>query len=318
MSKKVGTQQEVAILVLMSTYNGERYLQEQLESIFAQKKVWADILIRDDGSTDATTDLIREAMQRYPGRIFFVQGANVGYARSFTMLLEMAEKKYPNYHYYAFSDQDDVWLPWKLHQAVLKLDEEKEKHPNTALGYCSNLTCVDAEQNVLKSRIRKEVHGITGVSILLRPMCTGCTMVFNLKAIQLYVDYKHSYLKYHDFLMGLICFYLGQLVYDNNSYIYYRQHGTNQIGAKLSFSQRMLNRLHHLKRKESNIIENICKDFLCAYREILPADKLRNLVKVAYYRKGINRWNLLFSKDTSMNSFEDSFFLKCKILFGRL
>lgn len=302
----------------MSTYNGDKYLRDQIESIFGQKEVQVDILIRDDGSTDATICLIKEAMLKYPNRVYFVQGTNMGYARSFTTLLEIAEKEYPNYEYYAFSDQDDVWLPQKLHQAILKLDEGKRKVPYGALGYCSNLTCVDAELNILKPRVRRNIDKITDISILLRPICTGCTMVFNLKAIQLYVNYRHHYLKYHDYLMGLICFYFGILVYDNESYIYYRQHGTNQIGAKWSLFQRMRNRLHYYKHEESNVIEKVCKDFIFSYKGILPDDKFKNMSKVAHYKKGMNRWRLLFSKDSSMNSFESSFFLKCKILFGRL
>lgn len=307
------------ILVLMSTYNGEKYLQEQLDSILAQKNVKVDILVRDDGSTDSTVSVIKKAIQNYPERVFLVQGPNLGYARSFTELLEMAEKEYVDYDYYAFSDQDDVWLSQKLNQAILKLEKEKTELSYEALGYCSNLTCVDSQLNIISPKFRKKLDEITDISIILNPMCTGCTMVFNMKAIQLYTYYSnHFYLKYHDYLMGLICFYLGKLVYDDESYIYYRQHGGNQIGAKWSFSQRMLTRLQHLRFGEKNIVEKTCSNFLLAYGNLLSVDKLQNIRKIAQYKKGINRWKLILSKEVSADSFERSFFLKCKIIFGQL
>lgn len=306
------------ILVLMSTYNGEQYLQEQLDSILKQEIIQVNILIRDDGSNDRTISLIKRNIQSHPNRIFLIQGENLGYARSFTKLLEIAAKKYPDYDYYAFSDQDDVWLPQKLFRAVSKLEEAKIEIPHSPLGYCSNLTSVDSRLHIIREKVRAKIDEINDISILLNPMCTGCTMAFNLKAIQLYVENGHSYLKYHDYLMGIICFFLGKLVYDDESYIYYRQHGGNQIGTKFTFSQRMLTRLHYFKYGESNVIEKICKEFISTYRESLSDEQLRNISKIAYYRKGMNRWKLILSAARTMKSFEMSLFLICKILFGKL
>lgn len=319
MNTYINKEQQFSVLVLMSTYNGEKYLQEQLDSIFAQKNVKVDILVRDDGSTDSTISIIKNVMQTYPERIFLIQGSNMGYARSFTKLLEIAEKEYVHYDYYAFSDQDDVWLPQKLSQAILKLEKEKNKLLCEALGYCSNLTCVDSQLNIISPKFRKKLNEITDISIILNPMCTGCTMVFNMKAIQLYIYYSHQfYLKYHDYLMGLICFFLGKLVYDDESYIYYRQHGGNQIGAKRNFSQRMLTRFKCFRFGEKSIVERTCTDFLLAYKRLLSVDKLQKIRKIAQYKKGINRWKLILSKGISTDSFERSFFLKCKIIFGQL
>ena len=100
MSEFMENVQDASVLVLMSTYNGDKYLQEQLDSIFSQENVNVDILIRDDGSTDSTISLIQNAMLLHPDRVFLMQGSNLGYARSFTKLLEIAEKEYPQYDNY--------------------------------------------------------------------------------------------------------------------------------------------------------------------------------------------------------------------------
>lgn len=310
--------QDASVLVLMSTYNGDKYLQEQLDSIFSQENVNVDILIRDDGSTDSTISLIQNAMLLHPDRVFLMQGSNLGYARSFTKLLEIAEKEYPQYDYYAFSDQDDVWLPQKLFRAVNKLENEKKNCSSlSAICYCSNLICVDSKLQFLKMT-RKPIKRLSDISVVINPIFTGCTMLFNLKAVQLYVSHKHKYIRAHDYLMGLICFYLGSLIYDDDAYIYYRQHGNNQVGIRWSFSQRMKKRWLNLRKGRRNIIEKDACEFYESYKDLLPIDKCTNLNKIINYKKGLNRFRLLSSIDVKFESKEVDFFLKLKILLGRL
>ena len=97
------------VQVLMSTYNGERYIRRQIDSIMAQTGVEVYLLIRDDGSEDSTVSIIQEYVEQYPDRIQIVIGKNIGWKKSFIQLLRMAG----NFDYYAFADQDDYWFPDK-------------------------------------------------------------------------------------------------------------------------------------------------------------------------------------------------------------
>ena len=103
------------VVVLLSTYNGERFLEEQLESIVAQKGVKPTIIVRDDGSTDRTREILDKWQEG--GRLRWYNGPNMGPARSFLNLLRDSDDA----DYYAFSDQDDYWLPEKLDVATSKL-----------------------------------------------------------------------------------------------------------------------------------------------------------------------------------------------------
>ena len=133
------------VCILMSTYNGEKYLEEQLESLVRQEGVEIRILVRDDGSKDATADIVKRWQAKYPKIIEFVQGENVGFAMSFTHLLQMAVERYPAVEYFAFCDQDDVWLPNKLRIAIDKLTS----HEKELALYISTTKLVDQNLNFI-------------------------------------------------------------------------------------------------------------------------------------------------------------------------
>ncbi|WP_240782926.1 glycosyltransferase [Escherichia sp. E1130] len=128
--------------ILLSSYNGEKYIREQLESII---KCYRDfdlhIHIRDDGSVDSTCEIIKNYMSQNHS-IFLYEGENVGVIASFLWLV----KKVEDYDYYAFCDQDDVWDPLKLIAATTKIAQYEQ---NTAIGYCSSYNYVDDKLNYI-------------------------------------------------------------------------------------------------------------------------------------------------------------------------
>lgn len=111
------------VCVLLSTYNGEKYLEEQLNSLIKQEDVELRILVRDDGSKDRTHEILDKWQKR--GHINWYEGKNKGAAQSFMDLIYNA----PEADYYAFCDQDDVWLPEKLKVAIDKIRESNEAMP---------------------------------------------------------------------------------------------------------------------------------------------------------------------------------------------
>lgn len=299
------------VCILLSTYNGEKYLEQQLESLRMQEGVELKILVRDDESKDRTVSIIKRWQTDYPSLIDFVQGENVGFAMSFTRLLQIAVEKYPDAEYYAFCDQDDVWLPEKLRKAVEKLQVESKVIP---VAYCSNTRLVDADLRFMRMGWKKGEARLSKERALIQSFATGCTMVFNRKAAETYVSHLPEVIKVHDFLMYQLCMFLGKVVYDENSYILYRQHGNNQIG-KPGFLARLKKRMHgHYKE---HILELQNYRFLKAYKDLLSVDDIGLISRIAFYRRNLfSRLALLFDGRIRYTSMESNFFYLIKIIIG--
>ena len=109
------------VQVLLSTYNGEKYLKEQIESILKQKEVDKKLIVRDDGSSDSTIKILEEISNKNK-KIIFYKGKNIGPARSFMELLKKSEEA----DYYSFADQDDIWEENKIISAINKLNNINE------------------------------------------------------------------------------------------------------------------------------------------------------------------------------------------------
>ena len=206
------------IAVMMSTYNGEKYLREQLDSILQQKDVAVELYIRDDGSSDGTVDILKEYDARVNVHVDLAD--NVGVIASFMKLLYSTPE---TYEYYAFSDQDDFWLPEKLKVAAGKIKES-----NTPKLYFSRKEYVDEELKPLKIQDYK----IRGTSIgfaLMNSWAYGCTMVFNnaLHSKLCMFHPKTQYMCMHDAWIYIVAAAVGEVIYDYNTYILYRQHGDN-------------------------------------------------------------------------------------------
>lgn len=301
------------ICVLLSTYNGEKYLEEQLESLRRQEGIELKILVRDDGSKDTTIDIIKRWQTDYPTLIDFVQGENVGFAMSFTCLLQMAVEKYPDVEYYAFCDQDDMWLSMKLLKAFEKLQVESKDIPVT---YCSNTRLVDADLHFIRMGWKKGEVRLSKERALIQSFATGCTMVFNRKAVEIYVSHQPEIIKVHDFLMYQLCIFLGKVLYDENSYILYRQHSVNQIG-KPGFWARWKKRFEgHYKE---HVLELQNYRFLKAYKDLLSVDDIGLLSRIAFYRRNaFSKLSLLFDSKIRYTSMERNIFYLLKIIIGKV
>lgn len=302
------------VLVLLSTYNGEQYLSEQLASIFSQQDVDCHLLVRDDGSTDSTLSIIQEYRNKYKRKIELLKGENIGWKASYMWLARYAITHYHNYGFYAFCDQDDVWLPVKLKHALDKL----HFLPSGPQLYCSNL--FHYEDGVNKGLIRP-LHIVPTIkNCLIRNYATGCTVVFNKALLEYIVKDQPKIPFAHDYWAYLLANFLGSVVVDDNAYILYRQHNANQIGSKRSFTQIWKRRLS----KSKNLIglrekEIIARELLRIHGSSIEESNKAPLVKIANYRNSISmRLALLFDQDYSYNKRSSDFWLKLRILLGRL
>ena len=232
----------------MSTYNGEKYLNEQIDSILSQKDVHVELFIRDDGSTDGTHEIISDYVSRYDN-IHAEFGENLGYSRSFIHELGAVE----GFDYYAFSDQDDVWLEGKLASAVKAISQqEASAGRSTPVMWQSNLYITDDKLNIVyKTALDKRIHTLE--AIIMRDHAVGNAMVMNKKARDLI---KRSDIlelfknKGHDmYILFMTNVMNGIVITDSEAYVYYRQHSHNTAGTPTS----LINRIKIEYRRFNNV-----------------------------------------------------------------
>lgn len=223
------------VQILMSTYNGSRFLREQLDSILKQdcenrKIAGFSLLIRDDGSSDGTQDILSEYEMKYPDCITWYQGENIGVTNSFFELLAQSDEEAD---YIAFSDQDDVWLPEKISSGILKLMDMENSHSDSALRpllYCCRPLLVDVDLKEIPSKIdRQEIKAGFG-NALIENIVTGCTIIMNRRLREFICMEFPKDAMLHDRWIYLVASCFGDIYFDEESYILYRQHGGNAVG----------------------------------------------------------------------------------------
>ncbi|GJB03940.1 alpha-L-Rha alpha-1,3-L-rhamnosyltransferase [Aeromonas caviae] len=258
-----------SIAILLSSFNGVKYLEEQVCSLLKQAgNIMIDIHIRDDGSKDGTQSLIKNLSEKYPN-IYLYEAINVGVIASFLWLVDNIS----GYDYYAFCDQDDVWEPLKLMAAISKLETYDDAIP---LAYCSAFQYVDCDLNHIGRFSSKTDLSIE--NLLIENCAPGCTMVFNSalreKYHELNVVNVSNRIVMHDWFFLLLASCYGRVVYDENSYLLYRQHSNNVVGIKNDLKSiikararqliKELNRPQHLLYVQTKLISEICTDALCS------------------------------------------------------
>lgn len=265
------------ILVLCSTYNGEKYVLEQVESVLSQVGVDVDLLIRDDGSQDGTMQLLKKLKLKHQN-IRIIEGENVGCSCSFMELLSEAHEKFNDYDFYAFCDQDDVWLPQKLSEAVEKLKSRDSGKPGLYLG---SYQMVDS--NLTPISTPKRHPTLDMISAMVSNPATGCTMVFNKKLLEDVAVKTPSYIIMHDYWVYLVCLAeCGFVYYDNVPYILYRQHEHNVIGGKKdSFFKKWITRIIKVFKKGENFKSRMAMQLLECYGEKMNATDKLFLTKLA-------------------------------------
>lgn len=273
-----------SVLVLMSTYNGEKYLEEQIKSIFNQKDVIVKLLIRDDGSTDDTILIVKKLQETYP--IQLITGQNVGYARSFMELVVTAK----NADYYAFCDQDDVWLPEKLITAINNVKTSDDNIPSL---YMSQAIIVDNNLNNIEAKFHKRYISLD--KLIAHNFAIGCTMVFN-ESLRKILDNRMMLDAGHDYWVSCVAAAVNAFIYwDKNGYVLYRQHGNNVSGKIVSIKQAIA-AVKKILVKWKNVRESIAKCLLENYVEYISEDNVKTLTLAADYRKNLGSYlRFLFS-----------------------
>lgn len=206
------------VAILLSTYNGEKYLREQIDSILNQTYQNFELVVRDDGSKDSTIDIIKEYIEKSDKEITLLQGKNLGFIKSFFELL-----KHSDADYYSFADQDDIWFPNKIELAVNSLNKLDNSRPNMAF---SNVDYYDTEMNFIGNGDSKEKVP-SFLNSLYECINQGMTMVINRTTRDYIIKNIPEKCFFHDWWTYMICTAFGQVVQDDVVTVKYRRAKTN-------------------------------------------------------------------------------------------
>lgn len=259
--------------ILMSAYNGAAFLREQLDSILSQTlfqdREWdIGITIRDDGSTDQTCEILREYSEKFSGLTYYT-GKNVGVIQSFFELIRNVPE---DVDVIALSDQDDVWMKDKLDRAVSVLGRMDKEKP---LLYCGMPLLTDEHLTPVSSIMYTDCVRPSFGNALVENICTGCTAVFNRSLAFMVKLETPAFTVMHDWWLYMLAEGFGQVVFDSEPHIYYRQHTDNTVGVKRNYRSEFFARVRRFRKNRYNIsrqaasLQSICEK----YQLTLAADK---------------------------------------------
>lgn len=275
---------EIKVLVLMSVYNGDKYLDKQLKSIFQQylpDNYSLKLIIRDDGSSDNSEKIIDRWRDKID--IVYKKGTNIGAKESFYDLLYTA----PHSDYYAFCDQDDIWLEDKLWTAIQNMNKDTEK----PMLYFSNLEYIDEYDNKLNRKLLADGFKLSLKRILMCNPANGCSMVWNNSLHKNLTKKRYVTFTMHDEYVITIAILTGSVIYDSNCRMLYRLHSQNVTQKKNLIKKLKLwkwvwfdNRYATLDKRSSELLEKL---------EIENKDFKNTLIRIANYKNGFNRLDIL-------------------------
>jgi len=268
------------IAILMCTYQGQKFLSEQIDSIINQSfKNW-HLYVSDDGSKDETISILNKYQKELTKeRMTILEGPCKGFAKNF---INLTCDKSIKADFYAFSDQDDIWESNKLKKAIDWLEVRNEKKPSL---YCSRTTLIDENKNIIGlSPLHNKKPSFRNA--LVQNIAGGNTMVFNdlTRSIILEIGTNIN-ISFHDWLVYLIVTGCnGEVFYDNDPSIKYRQHKNNCIGMNISVKGKIKRIYYLLKGQLQNSInENL--ETILLIKNKLSKENIKTLDRFIQARK---------------------------------
>jgi glycosyltransferase involved in cell wall biosynthesis len=230
----------------MATYNGEPFLEQQLDSILAQSNQDWQLLIRDDGSDDNTVRIVEDYVSRLPDRIRLITDNenHLGASLNFGKLLEYADTEY-----IMFSDQDDVWLQNKIELTLNAMKAAEWIYPDKPILIHTDLQVIDSELKTIANSLwsYQKLFPEAGDDlnrIMAQNVVTGCTVMINKKAMAVSMPVPPEAIMYDWWLALNVCRH-GKIAYVSIPSVLYRQHSRNSVGAK---EARKINIVNFLKK----------------------------------------------------------------------
>lgn len=298
------------VQVLLSTFNGAKYLPALLQSLALQREVDLEVLARDDGSSDQTVSLL--LAQQWP-QFRVMPGKNLGVVESFFKLLRNSSDEAD---YFAFCDQDDVWSADKLSRGVQALEGD-----DGPAIYFSRMTYVD--QNLNPVGLSPLATDLTLEHLLVENVAAGCTMVFNrmMRTALLRHGLPDEHALMHDWWLMLVAAAVGRIHFDPMPSILYRQHVGNVVGAKVGARDRVAGFVQRALKLNFGVwhISSQIEEFERRYRVILKPAHAKLIGEFLMSRRA-GLWGRLryaVTMPLRRHSVMGTFLLRLMIVFGR-
>lgn len=296
------------IQVLLATYQGGAYLEAQIESLLQQSYPHVSIFARDDGSYDETNSILQAYANQKQLR--WVAGENIGVLRSFDVLLREADEA----GYYAYCDQDDVWLPDKLNRAVDRINHRPQEIP---ILYFTQTELVDVDLKPLYITQPQIQRPVGFGHALVQNVVTGCTLVMNHAARELIISVEPNWehVRMHDWWAYQVIAAHGEIIYDAYPSVKYRQHGKNQVGIKNLSLEKRLGRFWN----NDQIITRQAMELHRCFGDTMLQDNRKLLEIFLSKDKSLStRFKMIMDNNLYRQKIVDDILFKLLLLFNRL
>ena len=252
------------IQILLSTYNGEAFLRQQLDSYLNMDGFESCcVLIRDDGSTDATKLILKEYEAKYGFQVEY--GTNLGTTQSYEWLIRHSD---PDCDFFALSDQDDIWLTNKISVAITCMKDIPTQIPTLF----ESRSCITNQELHLIGHSILPKRGISFYNAMVQNVLPGHTQVLNRTLRSLLAARGLAGAHVVDWWIYLTASATGKVVYSDSPTVLHRQHGDNSVGYKLGVLQGLQKRIGYIMEGKGNAISLQLKAFLERYGDLLPVE----------------------------------------------
>ena len=307
--------QDYKIGVLLSAYNGEKYITKQIDSIMNQSNVeHITLLVRNDGSTDNTGAILKKLENKY-SNLQVIDGKNIGLIASFFKLLNIAVKEY-DFDYYAFSDQDDYWMKNKLQGAVSLLKTKTQAVP---LLYGCRSNIVDKNLKPTGFLTQSKERKLTFFNTAIQNIIPGHNQVLNKALARILVEQKICLdnIYSQDLWIINVAAVTGNIIFENKVHTLYRMHGDNELGYGKSKLGRFKSHIKRLEKKETKKMSLQLQYFLKCYNTFLTNEEVKEIKTFFLSQKNILK-RLEYIKCTKLyrQTSRETFLYKVLYLIG--
>ncbi len=293
------------VQVILSSYNGEKHIREQLNSILRNTYTDYTIEVWDDASTDGTVDIIKEYMQIYDNINLHVNRKNKGYIKNF-----LTGVAYSDAQYIMLCDQDDIWENFKIEKTLNRMIEEEGDGSYPVLVCTDAMEFDDKTAKTMGSFVKNSHYNMKNLDkahLLMENKCIGCSIMVNSK-IRDYLKLLPRDVKMHDWWLALICAFFGKVSYIDETTLHYRQHSGNMIGGGY-FLPYAMGRAKNLSGQRETLVKifrqakafyqlygeklndedrQLLEDFIAIPTQSVRERKL-NVMKNGFYKSGLSR-----------------------------
>ena len=264
--------QNSLVHIVMATYNGAKFLSEQMDSLLQQTYQNITIEVCDDGSTDETCEIVERYRQQDARIILHKNEKNLGYVLNFMEGIRRSDADY-----IMLCDQDDMWNRDKVEKTLQHMKQEETLTEGPVLVFADAMN-YNSDTGEKMGRFHENSHldvkKVDTAHLFMENKCIGCTIMLNRK-IQSYLTELPSEIRVHDWWLALICSHFGRISYVDEPMLLYRQHGGNMIGGS-SFGDYFKSRIGAIEKQREALRKTFSQGeaFVCLFGEQMSEEQL--------------------------------------------